>query len=187
MNMILADRAACRSSGQASHRAVSPSSRVAIMLAASASALSRTATSTSGPRLTRSFEHREQPFDRLVKPCDQLERVVTGLTCVSRWRTSGPNRRGRRKWCRLHAPIPRDDRVKNRSAVRRVDVETPSHILHSRARNVLEEEIEHKKAIAKPASLAKFDKFQNHTTLSHSGTRIHTQRSRRIVAYRSSR
>lgn len=50
-------------------------------------------------------------------------------------------------------------------------VEIPSHILHSRARNVLEEEIEHKKAIAKPASLAKFDKFQNHTTLSHSGTR----------------
>ena len=37
-------------------------------------------------------------------------------------------------------------------------VEIPSHILHSRARNVLEEEIEHKKAIAKPASLAKFDK-----------------------------
>ena len=43
VNTILADRAACRSSGQASHRAVSPSSRVAIMLAASASALSRTA------------------------------------------------------------------------------------------------------------------------------------------------
>ena len=35
---ILADRATCRSSGRASHRAVNPSSRVAIMLAASASA-----------------------------------------------------------------------------------------------------------------------------------------------------